>query len=113
EIKEIMLETNFRSYPILDDDNKFLGLVSKGHLLNPSKKNVVLVDHNEYAQSADGIEQANIVEIIDHHKLGGISTDVPMSFRVMPVGCNSTIIYQMYKENNVEIPYEIAGLLLS
>ncbi|EGT5237009.1 inorganic diphosphatase, partial [Clostridioides difficile] len=94
-------------------DNKFLGLVSKGHLLNPSKKNVVLVDHNEYAQSADGIEQANIVEIIDHHKLGGISTDVPMSFRVMPVGCNSTIIYQMYKENNVEIPYEIAGLLLS
>lgn len=113
EIKEIMLETNFRSYPILDDDNKFLGLVSKGHLLNPTKKNVVLVDHNEYAQSADGIEQANIVEIVDHHKLGGISTDVPMSFRVMPVGCNSTIIYQMYKENNVEIPYEIAGLLLS
>ncbi|MCC0784405.1 putative manganese-dependent inorganic diphosphatase [Clostridioides sp. ES-S-0108-01] len=113
EIKEIMLETNFRSYPILDDDNKFLGLISKGHLLNPSKKNVVLVDHNEYAQSADGIEQANIVEIVDHHKLGGISTDVPMSFRVMPVGCNSTIIYQMYKENNVEIPYEIAGLLLS
>lgn len=113
DIKEVMLNHNFRFYPIVDKDNKFLGLVSKGHLLNPTRKNVVLVDHNEYAQSADGIEQANIVEVIDHHKLGGISTDVPLSFRIMPVGCSCTVIYNMYKENNVEVPYEIAGLLLS
>ena len=76
-------------------------------------KNIVLVDHNEYAQSADGIENANIVEIIDHHKIGGITTDVPISFRVMPVGCTCTIIYNMFKENNVEVPKHIAGLLLS
>ncbi|HSQ89530.1 putative manganese-dependent inorganic diphosphatase [Romboutsia sp.] len=113
DVKETMLNTNFRAYPVVDNHNKFLGLVSRGHLLNPTKKNVILVDHNEYAQSADGIKQANIVEIVDHHKIGGISTDVPMSFRVMPVGCTCTIIYQMYKENNVEVPHHIAGLLLS
>ena len=78
-----------------------------------SGKDVILVDHNEYAQSADGIENANIVEIVDHHKIGGISTNVPISFRVMPVGCTCTILYNMFKENNVEVPYEIAGLLLS
>ena len=75
-------------------------------------KDVVLVDHNELVQTADGIEEANIVEIVDHHKVE-ISTEVPISIRVMPVGCTCTIVYQMYKENNVEVPYEIAGLLLS
>lgn len=74
---------------------------------------VVLVDHNEYGQSVDGIENANLVEIVDHHKLGGMTTDTPLSIRLMPVGCTCTIITQMYKENNVEIPYEIAGLLMS
>lgn len=82
-------------------------------LKDVNMKDVILVDHNEFAQSADGIEEANIIEIVDHHKIGGISTDVPISMRVMPVGCTCTIIYQMYKENNVEVPYEIAGLLLS
>lgn len=113
DVKESMLDTNFRSYPVVDSNNKFLGLLSRRHLLNPTKKNVVLVDHNEYAQSADGIEQANIVEIVDHHKIGGIATDIPVSFRVMPVGCSCTVIYQMFKENNVEVPKHIAGLLLS
>ena len=108
-----MLNTNFRAYPVVDDNNNFLGLVSRKHLLNPTKKNVVLVDHNEAAQSADGIEEANLVEIVDHHKIGGISTDVPVSIRVMPVGCTCTIIYKMFKEHNVEIPKSIAGLLLS
>lgn len=75
--------------------------------------NVVIVDHNEYGQSADGLEKANLLEIIDHHKLGGIATSVPISVRIMTVGCTCTIIYNMYKENNVEIPYKIAGLLLS
>ena len=113
DVKETMLSTNFRAYPVVDDNSKFLGLVSRRHLLNPTKKNVVLVDHNEFAQSADGIEQANIVEIVDHHKIGGISTDLPISVRVSPVGCCSTIIYNLYKENNVEVPKHIAGLLLS
>ena len=75
-------------------------------------KDVILVDHNELAQTADGIEEANIVEIVDHHKVE-ISTEVPISIRVMPVGCTCTIVYQMYKENNVEVPKHIAGLLLS
>ena len=113
DVKETMLNTNFRAYPVVDDNNNFLGLVSRKHLLNPTKKNVVLVDHNEAAQSADGIEEANLVEIVDHHKIGGISTDVPVSIRVMPVGCTCTIIYKMFKEHNVEIPKSIAGLLLS
>ena len=81
-------------------------------ILNQKGKDVILVDHNELAQTADGIEEANIVEIVDHHKVE-ISTEVPISIRVMPVGCTCTIVYQMYKENNVEVPYEIAGLLLS
>ena len=77
-----------------------------------ANQNVVLVDHNEFAQSADDIEKANLVEIVDHHKVE-IRTDVPLSIRVMPVGCTCTIIYKMFKEHNVEIPKHIAGLLLS
>ncbi|MEG0857080.1 MAG: manganese-dependent inorganic pyrophosphatase [Terrisporobacter sp.] len=76
-------------------------------------KDVVLVDHNEIAQTADEIGEANLVEIIDHHKIGGLSTDLPISLRIMPVGCTCTIVYSLFKENNVEIPYEIAGLLIS
>lgn len=78
-----------------------------------AEDNVVIVDHNEYGQSVDGLKDANLLEIIDHHKLGGIETSTPISVRIMTVGCTCTIIYNMYKENNVEIPYEIAGLLLS
>ena len=74
---------------------------------------VALVDHNEVAQTADDIAEANLVEVIDHHKIGCLSTDLPISVRIMPVGCTCTIIYNLFKENNVEIPYEIAGLLLS
>lgn len=78
-----------------------------------AEDNVVIVDHNEYGQSVDGLKDANLLEIIDHHKLGGIETSTPISVRIMTVGCTCTIIYNMYKENNVKIPYEIAGLLLS
>lgn len=81
-------------------------------LTDIENKDVILVDHNELAQTADGIEKANIVEIVDHHKVE-ISTEVPISIRVMPVGCTCTIVYQMFKENNVEVPKHIAGLLLS
>ena len=83
------------------------------NLLLDGKAQVVLVDHNEYGQSIDGLEDAEIVEIVDHHKLGGIQTSTPLSVRLMPVGCTCTIITQMFKENNIEIPYEIAGLLMS
>lgn len=82
-------------------------------LVLEGKPKVVLVDHNEYGQSIDGLADADLVEIVDHHKLGGMATDTPLSMRLMPVGCTCTIITQMYKENNVEIPYEIAGLLMS
>ncbi|MGL5506691.1 MAG: manganese-dependent inorganic pyrophosphatase [Paraclostridium sp.] len=82
-------------------------------LVLEGKPQVILVDHNEYGQSIDGLENANLVEVVDHHKLGGMTTDTPLSMRLMPVGCTCTIITQMYKENNVEIPYEIAGLLMS
>ncbi|MBC6695421.1 manganese-dependent inorganic pyrophosphatase [Terrisporobacter mayombei] len=85
-------------------------------VLDPTKikgQDVVLVDHNEIAQTADGIEEANIVEIVDHHKIGNLSTDIPISVRIMPVGCTCTIVYNLFKENNVDVPYEIAGLLIS
>ena len=82
-------------------------------LVLEGKPQVVLVDHNEYGQSIDGLADADLVEIVDHHKLGGMATDTPLSMRLMPVGCTCTIITQMYKENNVEIPYDIAGLLMS
>ena len=100
-------------YPVVDADNKVLGLLSSANLAKLPKKDVILVDHNEYGQSADGLESANILEIVDHHKLGGIKTDLPPMIRIMPLGCNSTIIYNMYKENGVEVTRGIAGMLLS
>ena len=113
DIKDDMINTNFRSYPVVDSNNKFLGFISRKHLLSPSRKKVILVDHNEYAQSADGLDQAEILEIVDHHKIGGISTSTPINFRNVTVGCSATIIYQMYKENYLEVPNDIAGLLMS
>lgn len=83
------------------------------NLVLEGKPQVVLVDHNEYGQSIDGLEDAELVEVVDHHKLGGMQTSTPLSMRLMPVGCTCTIITQMFKENNIEIPYEIAGLLMS
>ncbi|SHH53525.1 putative manganese-dependent inorganic diphosphatase [Tepidibacter thalassicus] len=112
-IKDDMLSTNFRYYPVINKNNIFLGFMERKHLLNSNKKKVILVDHNELAQSAEGIEQAEILEIIDHHKIGGISTSVPINFRNMTVGSTCTIVYNMFKENNIEIPYEIAGILIS
>ena len=100
-------------YPVVNAEEKVVGLLSAADVAKLPKKDVILVDHNEYGQSADGLESANLLEIVDHHKLGGMKTDLPLSVRLMPVGCTCTIIYNMYKENNVEIPTEIAGLLLS
>jgi manganese-dependent inorganic pyrophosphatase len=100
-------------YPIVEKDGNYLGMVSRRHILNPGKKKVVLVDHNEYRQSVEGLKQAEILEIVDHHKLGDISTELPITFRNSPVGSTNTIIYQMYKENNIEIDKKTAGLMLS
>lgn len=113
DIKDDMINTNFRSYPVTDNKDKFLGLIGRKQLLSPSRKKVILVDHNEYAQSADGLDQAEILEIVDHHKIGGIATSTPINFRNVTVGCSATIIYQMYKENYLEVPHDIAGLLMS
>lgn len=81
--------------------------------MNPNKKKVILVDHNEYDQSAEGLQEAEILEIIDHHKIGDISTSMPINFRNMPVGSTCTIVYNMYRESGVDIPYDIAGLMLA
>ena len=97
----------------MDTKGKYLGIIGRTHFLNPSKKNVILVDHNEYAQSAEGLVEANVLEIIDHHKIGDINTALPISFRNMPVGSTNTIVFQLFKEAKIEIPKNIAGLMLS
>ena len=101
------------NYPVVDDDNKCLGLLRLTDLENVNRKHVILVDHNESAQSITGLSQAEILEIVDHHKIGDLTTNLPINFRNMAVGSSNTIIYQLYKENNVKIPKDIAGLMLS
>lgn len=111
DIKEKMTKNKFRDFPILDRHGRFRGFISRRRFLNVKKKQVILVDHNEKSQAVDGIEEADIVEIIDHHRLGSIETMGPVFFRNQPVGCTATIITQMYEEAGVEIPSDIAGLL--
>ena len=88
-------------------------MISRRNLLDLDRKKLILVDHNEKAQAVDGFEEAEILEIIDHHRLGNIETNSPVYFRNQPVGCTATIITQMYMENGIEIPEKIAGLLCS
>lgn len=111
--KEIVQTSKHSKFPIVSDDGKFLGIIGRTHFLNPSKKKVILVDHNEYGQSADGLQQADVLEIIDHHKLGDISTPLPISFRNVPVGSTNTIVYMLYREAGLEIPTSIAGLMMA
>ena len=111
DIRERMTKNKFRDFPILDRHGRFRGFISRRRFLNVKKKQVILVDHNEKSQAVDGIEEADIVEIIDHHRLGNIETMGPVFFRNQPVGCTATIITQMYEEAGVEIPSNIAGLL--
>ncbi|MEA3424318.1 MAG: putative manganese-dependent inorganic diphosphatase [Bacillota bacterium] len=100
-------------YPVIDQNNKYLGFIGRSQLLNPQRKQVIMVDHNEYSQSALGIEEAEILEVVDHHKIGNIRTTMPISFRNMPVGSTCTIIYQMYRESGYHPEKDVAGLLLS
>lgn len=113
DIKDDIISTNFRNYPVLDSQGKFVGFIGRKHLLNPGKKRVIMVDHNEFAQSAYGIEEAEILEIVDHHKIGGIKTNLPINFMNIPVGSTCTIVYELYKNQEIPIPYNIAGLMLS
>ena len=101
------------NYPIVNKKNKCLGLLRLTDLNDKSPKNVILVDHNEKLQSVDGLDEANILEIIDHHNLGSITTNNPINFRNMAVGSTCTIVYTLYKERKIEIPKDMAGALLS
>lgn len=113
DIREVMASKRHRDFPILDKDGKYYGMISRRNLLGARGKQVILVDHNERTQAVDGIEGAEIQEIIDHHKLGTVETIAPVFFRNQPLGCTATIVYQMYKESGVEIEKKIAGLLCS
>lgn len=111
KIKTVMGKTRIRNFPILDKNGKYVGTVSRRNFLNIEKKRVILVDHNELSQAVDNIEQADIIEIVDHHRIGTVETKNPIIFRNQPVGCTATIIRQMYQENGIEVPKDIAGLL--
>lgn len=113
EAKEIMLTSTHRQFPIIDRTGYVRGVISKRHLLDIKKKQVILMDHNEKSQSVAGIEQAEILEIIDHHRIANVDTGSPVYFRAEPVGCTCTIVAKMYEEYNIMPPYEIAGIMLS
>lgn len=110
-IKNIMANKRFRDFPVLDENGKYCGMLSRRYLLDMARKKVILVDHNEKAQAVEGLEEAEILEIIDHHRLGNMETMNPIFFRNQPLGCTATIVYQMYRENGVVIDPKIAGLL--
>lgn len=113
DVKEVMAKKRFRDFPVVDRKGRFLGFISRRRLMGSRKKQIILVDHNEKTQAVDGIEEADILEIIDHHRLGNIETVGPVYFRNQPVGCTATIVYQMYQENGVTIEPTIASLLCS
>ncbi|MDO5696213.1 MAG: putative manganese-dependent inorganic diphosphatase [Eubacteriales bacterium] len=112
DIQTVMAKTRFRDFPIVEN-GQYAGLISRRNLLDVNRKRVILVDHNEVGQAVDGIEDAEILEIIDHHKIAAPETQLPIYFRNQPLGCTSTIVYQMYKENGIDVPKSIAGGLCS
>ncbi len=113
DVKDVVLRTRFRSYPVLDTDGVVLGCLGRFHLIRPNRKKVVLVDHNELSQSIPGLKQAEILEIVDHHRLADIQTASPVFFRNEPLGSTATIVATMYKEKGVLPEKKIAGLLAS
>lgn len=113
DIKDVMASKRHRDFPILDKDGKYMGMISRRNLLGAKGKRLILVDHNEKTQAVEGMASAEILEIIDHHRLGTVETIAPVFFRNQPVGCTATIVYQMYRENKVDIEPKIAGLLCS
>ena len=113
DVTRVMAKVRHRYFPILDEDGKYCGMVSRRNIINLRKRRIILVDHNEATQAVEGFDQAEILEIIDHHRIGSLETSGPVYFRNQPVGCTATIITQMYDENGMEIPPQIAGLLLA
>ena len=113
DVKEVMSKERHRYFPVTDHQGHYLGLISKRNLLAMEKKHVILVDHNEKNQAVDGVQGADILEIIDHHRLGGMESINPLLFRNHPVGCTATIVFQIAKENNLELTKQTAGLLCS
>jgi manganese-dependent inorganic pyrophosphatase len=113
DVKEVMGKVRFVYFPVLDSDGKYVGVISRRNLLNLRRKQLILVDHNERTQCVEGWEEAEILEIIDHHRIGNLETSSPVYFRNQPVGCTATVIYQMYQEAAQPVEPQIAGLLLS
>ena len=113
DVTRVMAKVRHRYFPILDADGKYCGMISRRNIINLRKRRIILVDHNEATQAVEGFDQAEILEIIDHHRIGSLETSGPVYFRNQPVGCTATIITQMYDENGMEIPPQIAGLLLA
>ena len=113
DISGVMKSSRYHAFPVIDPQGRCLGTISRRNLIDPKKKRIILVDHNEKDQAADNADRADILEIIDHHKLGSLETMTPITFRNQPVGCTGTIMYQIYGEQKLEIPPDIAGLLCS
>jgi len=112
-VRTIMTKKRYHNFPVIDRHGKYKGIVSRRNLLDATKKQMILVDHNEKNQAVDGIEEAEILEIIDHHRLGTVETIAPVYFRNEPLGCTATIVYELFSEKNIVIPQTIAGLLLA
>ena len=113
DVTRVMAKVRHRYFPILDADGKYCGMISRRNIINLRKRRIILVDHNEATQAVEGFDQAEILEIIDHHRIGSLETSGPVYFRNQPVGCTATIVTQMHDENGVTIPQKIAGLLLA
>ncbi len=111
-VREVISKSRFRQYPVIDNNKRLVGMISRYHLFNATKKKIILVDHNERSQSIEGIEEAEILEIIDHHRLGDIQTDLPVYFRNEICGSSCTIISELFEEADQEIPKEYAGIML-
>ena len=113
DFTDVANKTKYSNYPIINDNNECLGTLRLADIADKNRKKVILVDHNEVSQSVDGLEEAEIVEIVDHHRISPVGTAAPINFRNMPVGSTSTMLYNMFRENNIEIPKPIAGLMLA
>lgn len=113
DIRETLAKIRHRDFPVLDREGNYCGMLSRRSLLSMDNKKIIMVDHNEKSQAVDGIDEAEIMEIIDHHRLGSLETTMPVYFRNQPVGCTATIVYDLYQENNVEVEPKIAGMLCS
>lgn len=111
DVKEVMLKYRYRNFPVVDEEGKVVGLLARRHILDYERKNVIMVDHNEFSQAVEGIEQARILEIIDHHRIGTIETEQPILFRNHPVGSTATIINRIFEEKGLIPESKIAGIM--